>query len=58
MNDIPTDERKTLADAAHKVGIETLKMEKNEKVVKQAVNYFSLAIQCCRGTDLVIEGID
>jgi len=57
FRDIPVSERALVADEGHQYGIDILQKSKDVEAVKSAVMCFTLAILCCRGTDLVLEGI-
>ena len=56
LRDIPISERARLADESHQYGIDILQSNREMETVKEAVHCFTLAILCCRGTDLVLEG--
>ncbi|CAK8698309.1 unnamed protein product [Clavelina lepadiformis] len=55
LRDIPISERARLADESHQYGIDILQSNREMETVKEAVHCFTLAILCCRGTDLVLE---
>ncbi|XP_018668541.2 uncharacterized protein LOC100176663 isoform X1 [Ciona intestinalis] len=55
LRDIPISERASLSDESHHYGIDSLHKERDPATVRRAVECFTLAILCCRGTDLVLE---
>ncbi|XP_002125800.2 uncharacterized protein LOC100176663 isoform X2 [Ciona intestinalis] len=58
LRDIPISERASLSDESHHYGIDSLHKERDPATVRRAVECFTLAILCCRGTDLVLEGLN
>nr|CAB3261084.1 uncharacterized protein LOC100176663 [Phallusia mammillata] len=58
LRDIPISERAHLADESHQFGIDVLQRSRDADAVKQAVGCFTIAILSCRGTDLVLEGLN
>lgn len=56
LRDIPSAERDRLSDECHHYAIDLLLKRRDSGVVRQAAHSFTIAILCCRGPDIAIEG--
>ncbi|XP_077970731.1 uncharacterized protein LOC120328794 isoform X2 [Styela clava] len=56
LRDIPVSERGRLSEESHQYAINILQKRRDQDVVRFAAHCFTIAILCCRGTELILEG--
>ncbi|XP_039251271.2 uncharacterized protein LOC120328794 isoform X3 [Styela clava] len=58
LRDIPVSERGRLSEESHQYAINILQKRRDQDVVRFAAHCFTIAILCCRGTELILEGLN